>query len=205
VSERIDVVPIYLGDRARLLPALAAHLAATFAAEVAVRPPWFDPEAAFDPSRGQYSSTVLLQLLLGDGGPAPRRPPAAGVLGVAGVDLFIPVLTYVFGEAQLPGRAAVVSLHRLRPELYGLAADEPLLADRLAKEAVHELGHTRGLVHCPDPACVMRASTYVEEIDWKGGAFCPDCVRAVAHSSSGTTTTSTLSARSPSERAGSRS
>ena len=73
----------------------------------------------------------------------------------------------------------MVSTYRLRNDLYGLPADERLLAARLEKEAIHELGHTYGLVHCADPVCVMRASTYVEEIDLKTADFCESCRRAV--------------------------
>jgi archaemetzincin len=165
----ILLVPIYLLEGRRLVQRLAAGLGEAFGCAVEVRRPWFDPERAFDTSRGQYNSTLLLAQLQG-------RPRDAGrVLGVTDVDLFIPVLSYVFGEAQLPGRAAVVSLHRLAPESYGLPADEELLASRLEKEAIHELGHTFGLVHCRRPECVMRASTYVEEIDWKTERFCEDC------------------------------
>jgi archaemetzincin len=101
------------------------------------------------------------------------------VLGIAGVDLFIPILTYVFGEAQLAGRAAVVSTYRLDPARYGLAANQQLLLDRLAKEAVHELGHTRGLVHCNHAVCVMRSSTYVEDIDLKSAQFCSACKQRI--------------------------
>lgn len=171
----IDLVPFYLGDRRRLLAGLTTRLAGTFDAEVRLRPPWFDPEHAFAADRGQYRSTGILEQLLGD----PRRAAAAAgdrLLAVTGVDLFIPVLTYVFGEAQLDGPAAVVSLHRLRAELYGLPADDLQLADRLAKEAVHELGHTYGLIHCSDPRCVMHASTYVEEIDLKPATPCAECL-----------------------------
>ena len=178
VAPVIDVVPMLLAGRRELIYALAAAVGRAFGAATRVRSPGFDPEAAFDPTRGQYSSSLLLASLLadpaGDGG-----APAARVLGVAGVDLFIPILTWVYGEAQLGGRAAVVSTHRLRNELYGLAADERLLAARLEKEAIHELGHTYGLVHCTDPACVMRASTYVEEIDLKSVQFCARCRRIV--------------------------
>jgi archaemetzincin len=174
VSSTIELVPIYLAGRPGALDALAAAVARAFRSDVQLRPPWFDPEASFDPGRSQYSSTLLLAQLL--------TAPAAGVtrvLGVTGVDLFIPVLTWVYGEAQLDGRAAVVSTYRLRAERYGLAADPALLAARLEKEAVHELGHTYGLVHCADPDCVMRASTYVEEIDLKSAAFCASCRRRV--------------------------
>ncbi|HYU31798.1 MAG TPA: archemetzincin, partial [Thermoanaerobaculia bacterium] len=80
---------------------------------------------------------------------------------------------------QLPGRAAVVSLHRLAPELYGLPADEERLVERAEKEAIHELGHTFGLIHCRQPKCVMRSSTYVEEIDLKEGQFCEGCRKAL--------------------------
>ena len=171
----IALVPIYLAERTGLLRHLAARLEETFGLEVEVRRPWFDPERAFDPSRAQYNSTLLLaELQAGPPGLAPAR-----VLGVTSVDLFIPVLRYVFGEAQLPGRAAVVSLHRLTPELYGLPPDEARLSERAEKEALHELGHTFGLVHCRQAGCVMRSSTYAEEIDHKTARFCPECLLAL--------------------------
>jgi archaemetzincin len=149
---------------------LAERLGRAFGLEVQIRPPWFDPELPFDPSRGQYNSTLFLaQLLRG------LDPGASKVLGVTSVDLFVPVLTFVYGEAQLVGKAAIVSTHRLRNEAYGLPPDEEVFLERLDKEALHELGHTYGLVHCTNPLCVMRSSTYVEEIDLKSAAFCPSC------------------------------
>lgn len=166
----ILLVPIYFSDRHAMLDALGLRLEATFGLEPQIRPPWFDPEIPFEPNRGQYNSTVILGQLLNG-----LRGDEARVLGVTGVDLFIPVLTFVFGEAQLEGRAAVVSTHRLRNEAYGLPEDEMVLMDRLDKEAVHELGHTYGLVHCSSVSCVMRSSTYVEEIDLKTAEFCPSC------------------------------
>ena len=168
------LVPIYFSDRHAMLDPLAARLQATFGLDVHVRPPWFDPEIPFDPSRGQYNSTLFLAQILKGLREEPRR-----VLGVTSVDLFIPVLTFVFGEAQLSGRAAVVSTHRLRTEAYGLEPDEALLGERLDKEAIHELGHTYGLIHCASTRCVMRSSTYVEEIDLKSAEFCPSCRAAL--------------------------
>ncbi len=170
----LDLVPIYLSDRKDMLRHLCAGLEQTFQAHVQLRKPWFDPEVSFDPLRGQYSSTTLLRLLLDDPLDSKRR-----TLGVTGVDLFAPVLTYVFGEAQLDGRVAVVSLHRLRAEAYGLPANEELLFNRLLKEAVHELGHSFGLIHCRDLGCVMHPSTYVEEIDFKPATFCTPCLGSI--------------------------
>lgn len=166
----LDLVPFYCGDRSDLLPPLAARLERTFGAPVRQRPPGFDPECTYDPERGQYDSRALLTQLL-------RHAPEGDgrLLGVTAVDLFIPVLTFVFGEAQLDGRAAVVSCHRLDNTLYGLPADPRLLFERLVKESVHELGHTHALLHCPDDRCVMASSTYVEQIDLKGAEFCDRC------------------------------
>ena len=97
------------------------------------------------------------------------------ILGVTGVDLYIPVLTFVFGQAQLAGPGAILSTYRLQNEFYGLPPNPDMLLDRVIKEATHELGHCFGLVHCPDFRCVMNASTYVEEVDLKGDWYCPEC------------------------------
>ncbi len=97
------------------------------------------------------------------------------MLGVASVDLYIPILTFVFGEAQLAGTCAVISGYRLRQQFYGLPGDEDILGQRLVKEAVHELGHTLALTHCEDFDCVMAPSHSVEWIDLKQQTFCGSC------------------------------
>jgi len=176
VAAGIDIVPIYFAEQDEVLRRLRSALALDFRVSVRVRRPWFDPETAFDPSRGQYRATLLLKSLLDD----PQTDRAERVVGVTIVDLFTPVLTYVFGEAQLTGRAAVVSSHRLSTEVYGLPPDPALLFDRLHKEAVHELGHTYGLLHCPTLGCVMGASSYAEEIELKSAGFCEACRAMIA-------------------------
>jgi archaemetzincin len=173
VSE-VFLVPICLPSQPSLLDHVSTQVSRAFAATVSVQPHRFDPELAFDSSRGQYNSTELLAQLLEE-----TVGSDANVLGIAGVDLFIPILTYVFGEAQLAGRAAVVSTYRLDNALYGLPANHRLLLDRLAKEAIHEIGHNRGLTHCNKSVCVMRSSTYVEDIDLKSAQFCTSCGQRV--------------------------
>ncbi len=130
-----------------------------------------DLTPAYAREREQYHATLILAALL-------RHVPEPGarILGITPFDLYIPVLTFVFGQSQLDGAGAVVSTHRLRPEYYGLPPDEGLTVERTIKEAVHELGHAFGLVHCPEYGCVMHASTYVEEVDLKGAAYCAACV-----------------------------
>jgi len=142
-------------------------------------PAQLDPvplEAAFayHPGRQQYWSTPILQEL-----EARLGSPADRVLGIAEVDLFVPVFTFVFGEALLSRPPAVISLCRLRPTFYGLPEDPELTMERACKEAVHELGHTFGLLHCPDYGCVMHASRVADELELKGGTFCSTCAAQV--------------------------
>ncbi len=157
-----------------LLEQLASTLARTFHAPCRIRPETVDLEFALDARRSQYYSTAILQRL------ERTCDPDARVLGVAAHDLFVPVLTFVFGEAQLDGNCAVVSTARLREEFYGLPRRDDLLRERLIKEAVHELGHTFGLRHCPDWRCVMTSSHAVERLDVKESDFCPRCRKAIA-------------------------
>jgi archaemetzincin len=103
------------------------------------------------------------------------RPRDWRLLAVADVDLYIPILKYVFGEAQLGGPCALVSAYRVRQEFYGLEGDEVLLRERLLKEVLHELGHTLDLRHCDDYRCAMSSAHAVEWIDLRGGTFCQSC------------------------------
>jgi archaemetzincin len=136
----------------------------------------FNPSYAYNPARGQYHSTQLLS------GLNRLDIQSDKILGVTELDLFIPILTYVFGEAQLNGPAAIVSAYRLFPEFYGLPPDVSLVQLRLIKEAIHELGHTFGLKHCTNYGCVLNVSTYVEEIDLKSHRFCGQCQKTLRES-----------------------
>jgi archaemetzincin len=104
-------------------------------------------------------------------------PPGSDkrVLGVVDVDIFAPGLNFVFGEADIARRRAVISLKRLRKEFYGLPKNEDLFQERVLKEAVHELGHTYGFKHCSNPNCVMRFSNSLYDTDFKDWNFCPAC------------------------------
>lgn len=125
---------------------------------------------AYDAGRRQYGSIAVLEMLV-------RLCPgdAGKLLAVTGRDLFVPVLTFVFGQAQLGGRVGVVSLARLRQEFYGLPPNREAFEERAAKEALHETGHLFGLVHCADPSCAMSLATNIRQIDTKQAAFCVPC------------------------------
>jgi archaemetzincin len=163
-----------------VLEGIAVELANHFAIPCEVLPQSIDPTFSFHGERRQYHSSKLLVELQKFVGPNTWR-----ILGVAGTDLYIPILTFVFGEAQMGGPASVVSYYRLRQEFYGLPADGDLLRQRLLKEAVHELGHTLDLTHCEDYRCAMSASHSVELIDLKENAFCSNCAEQVLSSTRG--------------------
>jgi archaemetzincin len=152
------------------LEELGANLRAAYGNPVVFERLHLDLNVAYDASRGQFNSTVLLSQLLAERGSNHHK-----TIILVDVDLFIPVLTFVFGEAQFDGTAAIVSTHRLANQFYGLPQDHDLLVARIEKEIIHELGHTFGLYHCRQYECVMRSSTYVEEIDMKKWTFCGDC------------------------------
>jgi archaemetzincin len=124
----------------------------------------------YSADRNQYHSTYLLTHII-------NHLPEDGekIVGITDVDIYIPILTFLFGEAQLQGKGALVSTHRLNNEFLGLPGDDTLLYSRTLKEILHELGHTFGLVHCQNYTCAMTSSSYVEGIDLKKARFCKPC------------------------------
>jgi len=145
-------------------------LAEAFRVPCQIVGPRLDPQFAFHPERQQFHSTEIIQ-----GMQRHAEDGAWRVLGVTGVDLYIPILTFVFGEAQMGGPCSVVSFHRLMQEFYGLPGDIDLMIQRLIKEAVHEVGHTLDLTHCDDYSCAMAPSHAVEWIDLKESVLCANC------------------------------
>jgi archaemetzincin len=130
------------------------------------------PES-YDSARKQYDSSLLLMLIR----EYARKIEADKILGITNADLYVPQLNFIFGEAESPGKAAIVSLYRLEPEFYGHQANRALFLERAAKEAIHETGHTFGLPHCPDSSCVMSFSNTIHAVDEKRREFCPKCSR----------------------------
>ena len=127
-------------------------------------------DSFYDPNRRQYDANKLLKEI--------DAVEAHGVIkkiGLFRVDLFIPILTFIFGQAMYKGNTGIVSNYRLRNEQYGMKPDENLMYERLRKVIIHEIGHAFGLVHCHNPSCVMRSSTYVEDIDQKRHQLCDNC------------------------------
>lgn len=132
--------------------------------------------AAFSKDRGQYFSTQLIADALNL-----TNAYDGKVLMLVEFDLFVPVFTYVFGEAQLNGKHSIVSVCRLHEEFYSGKTNDRIFLERTIKEILHELGHNMGLIHCRNWDCVMHSSQGVEEIDIKGRFYCQDCMDILSY------------------------
>ena len=166
-----SIVIISFGQlRQEMLGIISADVMLKLPIPVKTRTEYLDLNEFFDPGRRQYNGTSLLKMIDDKFASAPSK-----TIGLFTVDLFIPILTFIFGQAFLNGRSGIASNFRLSNERYGVKRDDTILQERFCKEIIHELGHMFGLIHCRDPYCVMRSSTYVEDIDQKGGEFCSSC------------------------------
>ncbi len=172
-SAVVAVVPLGRLDEVAL-SVTAAHLQAVLGLPTEVTPPWPEPEYALIPTRRQYDAGLILKALAEDATPHKIR------LGLMNGDLCLPILTYVYGEAQVEGRAAVVSLHRLGHDAAGIRVSQARFYERLAKVVLHEAAHVLGLSHCRTSGCLMRFSLAVDQLDSLSMTLCPACEQELA-------------------------
>jgi archaemetzincin len=173
----IAVASVGEGLEEDMLAELQRVLASVFSAEIIAAAGVPLPSSAYDRMRRQYHSTPILRELARV---KPRH--AERLLGVADVDLYVPELNFVFGEADASRGTAVFSLARLHTD--GPDQRAPLFLRRAATEAIHELGHTYDLDHCANSRCVMWFSNTLAETDRKGLAFCAAHASQLARSRS---------------------
>jgi len=166
----IHLVPVQKIER-DLLIYLSRQIEKTFSFPVKIESALPNPDSAYNKSRNQYRSDLILVEL--------QKPRLAGtekILGLVDLDLYTSRLNFVFGQASMGGRVALVALPRLRQEFYGLPKDQELYYSRVVKEAVHELGHTFGMGHCKRKECVMHFSNSLADADYKRKGLCEDCM-----------------------------
>ncbi|MBI9086266.1 MAG: zinc metallopeptidase [Desulfobacterales bacterium] len=166
---RIGVV--CLGDVDSTVPkVLAAHISGYLNLDASVLPPLYHPAYALNRQRLQYDAGVILKEM--------ESTPFDGmdkVIGVLGVDLFVPIFTHVFGEARQGGKAALVSLSRLGEKTVGSMPMSSAVLERAAKITLHELCHLYNLSHCMDPNCLMHFSGDLNQLDQTPFSFCRYC------------------------------
>jgi archaemetzincin len=157
-----------------LLQNLVAELSKRFSSRIYAIDLKINLDDFFSIDRRQYFSTQIIAevIKLTDGF-------NGKIILLTDVDIFVPALTFVFGEAQLNGKHSILSVCRLHEEFYSGISNENLLLERTIKEALHEIGHNYGLRHCIDWDCVMHASHGIEEVDIKGNTFCRKCISKV--------------------------
>lgn len=172
-QETITLVAFGYIDR-RFVENVALAVEMELNAEVTIMEGHLDLSNYYDVKRRQYNGDELLKFIDNTYNSNPGK-----TMGLFGVDLFIPILTHIFGQAYLNGDTGVVSHFRLNNEFYGLKANKQRLLERYIKVVIHELGHTYGLTHCHEPTCVMRSSTYVEDLDQKSSSFCDNCRESI--------------------------
>ena len=161
-----------------MLQSIADDITNVFLHPVTIKDSTIDLDHYYDAARRQYDGNQLLKEV-----DSLDLQGAQKKMGLFRVDLFIPILTYIFGQAFYKGNSGIASLYRLKNEQYGMKPDEDLLAERFRKVIIHELGHTFGLTHCHFPSCVMRSSTYVEDLDQKSFELCNNCRNEIINES----------------------
>jgi archaemetzincin len=152
-----------------LIDAIAGEIGRVFGFGTEIGSVLEDLSFALDQNRQQYNSTLILDQLS-----ANAPPHALKILAITHVDLFIPILTHVYGEAQLGGTASIVSTFRLNEGGSGVNIPQKYVK-RIVKESIHELGHTFNLRHCPEHACIMHYCRNEEDVDRKSEELCRYC------------------------------
>jgi archaemetzincin len=169
----INIAPVKFSNNS-FLKKIIKELNSRFRSDISLLALDLDIEQTYSEDRGQFFSSQIISLSNQLTHTVPGK-----VIMITEVDLFVPVLTFVFGEAQLNGKHSVVSVCRLHEEFYSGISDDDLLFQRTMKEILHELGHLFGLLHCIDWDCVMHSSQGIEEVDIKGNFYCKSCAPSV--------------------------
>lgn len=162
--------PLGRGIADRDVSAVRAALVAFYGLTVEVLPREPLPRSAYYRPRRRYRAEKLLDVLA-------RRLPDGGfrILGLTAVDISTTKGRYpdwgVIGLATLDGRSCVISLFRCRKK----ARSRAHARVRLAKTAVHEIGHTLGLEHCPTHGCLMEDARGQVKTSDREHDLCPRC------------------------------
>ncbi|MFZ2445006.1 MAG: hypothetical protein WAW37_01490 [Syntrophobacteraceae bacterium] len=168
-AEHVDIIPLGVVDP-MAVSVIAANIQTIMGLNAAIHAPLPEPEETYLPLRGQYAATKIIKSIENMAGGGRFK------LGVVQFDICTPILKYVYGESQLGGRAAVISLHRL-------GGGEPKrLYLRAAKIGLHETGHLLGVGHCRAPDCLMVFSSNLERLDRLPLRFCSACEYEIARS-----------------------
>jgi archaemetzincin len=163
------IAPIVFSNKI-LLDRIIKTLQQTYKTQVSNINLSINTDTLYSSERRQYYSTGFIEQSIGQ-----TQNIDGKIILITELDIYVPVLTFLFGEAQLNGKHSIISVFRLHEEFYSGTTNNELLFERTSKEVLHELGHNFGLIHCQDWDCVMHSSNSVEEVDIKGSVYCNNC------------------------------
>lgn len=160
-QSHLDIIPLGRVNE-KTISIVAAHLQVVLGVNANILPALPEPEDAYLTLRSQYSAGKILRIVESVEG-------ARFKLGVVQCDICTPILKFVFGESQLGGVAAVISLCRLEHK------ELDRMYMRAAKISLHEMAHLLGLGHCRTLGCLMDPSINLEKLDALPLRFCSSC------------------------------
>ncbi|MEE2903750.1 MAG: archaemetzincin family Zn-dependent metalloprotease [Myxococcota bacterium] len=169
MSAPIVLVPVGELDE-EVLQLVKGPVEQVFARTIEVGTPLPVPKYAFNPTREQYHSAAILKRV-----ESARLDSWSAAVGITDLDLFVPEVPFVFGEADRSTRSAIISLNRMRSTLGSVTTRQEVLRRRFVSELIHQMGLIKGLAHCPNNRCVMFQSTSVQDTDKRGIQFCANC------------------------------
>ena len=160
------------------IEAVRGALVAFYGLDVRVLPAAKMPAAAWTSPRRRWRADVLLDWLQ-PRALAVQHPGRVRILAVTAADISTTKGSVadwgVLGLATLDGHAGVISTFSA-----GRGVRRATMRERLAKTAVHEVGHSFGLTHCPSPGCLLQdALGKVATTDGEDD-LCPRCRAALA-------------------------
>jgi archaemetzincin len=165
------IAPVFFSNN-QLLDRIIGNLKQTFKTRVNKIFLSIDTDSLYSIERRQFHSTGFLEQSI-----TQTTHIDGKIILITELDIYVPVLTFLFGEAQLNGKHSIVSVFRMHEEFYSSNTNNKLLFERTLKEVYHEVGHNFGLIHCHDWDCVMHSSNSIEEVDLKGDTYCKNCIK----------------------------
>ena len=162
LAHPLGILPLGIMDK-QIIWSVAEAFADQLGIDVKLFSSGQPPDYAFDRHRIQYDAALIIKNIESMDFKSCRR-----VVALVDVDLFVPVFTFVFGEARKGGRAAVASISRLGGQ-----------SERIVKIALHEFGHLCMLDHCHQDVCVMNFSSDLATLDKVSPCFCRYCLGQV--------------------------
>ncbi len=156
---------------------LASNIGPVFNRSVDILKGMKMPTEAFNVLRNQYYAQVVLSKI-----ERSKANSREKVIAVCEEDLYLPNSSQVSHCVDRLSGTAVLSLHNLRQEFYGLPEDESQVYPRLYKEALRLLAQLFEMPSCRNPRCVNYYSDVMLDIDSKGEKFCDICLRSLNRS-----------------------